>query len=823
MPLRFAPLLLPVLLAAVVARPLPAAEPLPRFVPTPADLKEADRRAAQPPAPGRVYRDKVTPTWFADGTKFWYRNDLKAATKEFILVDAAKGTRRPAFDHAKLAAGLSKAAGKEYAADRLPFQSITLDDAVTRVRFTLARDEWACDLITYDCTKQVGANGTADAPRGVAPGYAIPPLQGEDEADSLQAEGLGQDSPGQRPGVPRTGEPVEPDPLFPDGPVIAPELFAVSVQQPPRKSAEARSPDKAWTALVRDGNVILRDADGKDTVLTKDGRDGAAYGMLNWAPDSKALVAWRIEPGERKEVSFVESSPKGGGRAVLHTRPYAQPGDRFTRFEPHLFDPATGKELKTDAPAVDFGVTNVRWAKDGSRFTYEKVDRGHQRHRLVAVTARGGEVRNLIDEKSETFVWTQHFDGFNFAAVTWLAKSAEIIHATEKSGWRHLYLLDAATGERKSAITSGEYVVRGIDGIDEEKRQVWFRAGGKNAGEDPYHLHHYRANFDGTGLVALTAGNGTHAVLYSPDRRFLIDTYSRVDAAPVTELRSCADGKLVCRLEAADTSELAEGGLPEVFHAKGRDGTTDIWGLICKPRNFDPKKRYPVIEYIYAGPHGSHVPKAFRAFTWHRALTDLGFVVVQLDGMGTANRSKPFHDVCWRNLKDAGFPDRILWHRAVAARYPWYDAERVGIYGTSAGGQNAMGALLFHGDFYRAAMAACGCHDNRLDKASWNEQWMGYPVGPHYAACSNVDNAHRLRGRLLLIVGEMDTNVPPESTFRVADALVKANKDFELLMVPGMGHSDGGGYGRRRTQDLFVRHLHGVEPPDRNRVELPRR
>ncbi|HYH68718.1 MAG TPA: prolyl oligopeptidase family serine peptidase, partial [Urbifossiella sp.] len=445
------------------------------------------------------------------------------------------------------------------------------------------------------------------------------------------------------------------------------------------------------------------------------------------------------------------------------------------------------------------------------------------RHRLVAVTAPGGEARNLIDEKSETFVWTQHFDGFNFAAVTWLAKSTEIIHATETSGWRHLYLLNAATGERKSAITSGEYVVRGIDYIDEEKRQVWFRACGKNAGEDPYHVHHYRVNFDGSSLVALTAGNGSHGVLYSPDRRFLIDTYSRVDAAPVTELRSCADGKLVCRLEAADTSELAENGLPEVFHAKGRDGTTDIWGLICKPRNFDPKKRYPVIEYIYAGPHGSHVPKAFRAFPWHRALTDLGFVVVQIDGMGTANRSKPFHDVCWHNLKDAGFPDRILWHRAVAARYPWYDAERVGIYGTSAGGQNAMGALLFHGDFYRAAMAACGCHDNRLDKASWNEQWMGYPAGPHYAACSNVDNAHRLRGRLLLVVGEMDTNVPPESTFRVADALVKANKDFELLVVPGMGHSDGGGYGRRRTQDFFVRHLHGVEPPDRNRVELPRR
>lgn len=804
---RLLPLAIPVLLAVVVARPLPAADPLPRFVPTPADLKEADRRAAQPPTPGRVYRDKVTPNWFADGTKFWYRNDLKAGTKEFILVDAAKGTRGPAFDHAKLAAGLSKAAGKAYAATRLPFQSITLDAELTRVRFAVGGDEWACDLTNYECVKQAAPGGRAESSR----------------PDTAEQTAPTDDEPVPHVG-PRRLDPTDEDSLFSEGPVVAPELLAEAIQPPrPGKAAEARSPDRKWTAVIRDGNVVLRDADGKDTTLTKDGKDGAAYGMLNWSPDSKALVAWRIEPGERKEVSIIESSPKGGGRAVLHTRPYALPGDRFTRFEPHLFDPAAGKELKTDAPAVDFGVPNVRWAKDGSRFTYEKVDRGHQRHRLVAVTAATGATRNLIDEKTETFIWTQHFEGFNLPIVTWLRESDEILHATEKSGWRHLYLLDAVTGEPKSAITSGEYVVRGVDHIDEAKRQVWFRAGGKNAGEDPYHLHHYRVNFDGTGLVTLTAGNGTHSVLFSPDRRFLIDTYSRVDAPTVTELRSCADGRLVCRLEAADVSELGDAALPEVFHAKGRDGTTDIWGLICRPRNFDPMKRYPVIEAVYAGPHGSHVPKAYRSFPWHRPLTDLGFVVVQIDGMGTANRSKSFHDVCWHNLKDAGFPDRILWHKAVAARYPWYDAERVGIYGTSAGGQNALGALLFHGDFYRAAMAACGCHDNRLDKASWNEQWMGYPVGPHYAACSNVDNAHRLRGRLLLIVGEMDTNVPPESTFRVADALVKANKDFELLVVPGMGHSDGGAYGRRRTQDFFVRHLHGVEPPDRNRAELPKR
>ncbi|MBX9582303.1 MAG: prolyl oligopeptidase family serine peptidase, partial [Gemmataceae bacterium] len=339
-----------------------------------------------------------------------------------------------------------------------------------------------------------------------------------------------------------------------------------------------------------------------------------------------------------------------------------------------------------------------------------------------------------------------------------------------------------------------------------------------NPDQDPYFVHHYRVNLDGTGLVALTAGNGNHTAQFSPTRKYLIDTHSRVDAAPVHELRRAADGGLVVKLEEADIAELKAGGWepPEVFVAKGRDGKTDIWGIICRPKGFDPSKKYPVIEQIYAGPQGSFVPKAFAPVRRFADLTDLGFVVVQMDGMGTANRSKAFHDVCWKNLKDAGFPDRILWHQAAAAKYPWYDLTRVGITGGSAGGQNAAAGVLFHGDFYKAAVAGCGCHDNRMDKASWNEQWMGYPVGPQYAASSNIDNAHRLRGKLLLIVGELDTNVPPESTYRLCDALIRANKDFDFVLVPGAGHGMGGAYGQRRLHDFFVRHLLGAEPPDRN-------
>jgi dipeptidyl aminopeptidase/acylaminoacyl peptidase len=286
----------------------------------------------------------------------------------------------------------------------------------------------------------------------------------------------------------------------------------------------------------------------------------------------------------------------------------------------------------------------------------------------------------------------------------------------------------------------------------------------------------------------------------------------------VHELRRASDGARVSQFEAADIAELRETGWrpPEVFAAKGRDGKTDIWGIICRPRDFDPKKKYPVIEQIYAGPQGSYVPKSFAGVNRFASLTDLGFIVVQMDGMGTANRSKAFHDVCWKNLKDAGFPDRIAWMKAAAEKYPAMDLTRVGIYGNSAGGQNAAAAVLFHPEFYKAAVASCGCHDNRMDKASWNEQWMGYPVGPQYSECSNIDNAGRLKGKLFLIVGEMDDNVPPESTFRFVDALIKADKDFDLLVIPGAGHGMGGAYGEHRMRDFFVRNLLGVEPANRN-------
>jgi len=360
--------------------------------------------------------------------------------------------------------------------------------------------------------------------------------------------------------------------------------------------------------------------------------------------------------------------------------------------------------------------------------------------------------------------------------------------------------------------------VRYVDYVDEDKRQIGFRASGMNPGQDPYFTQYYRINFDGTGLTTLTDADGDHTVRYSPDRKFYVDTWSRVDQAPIMQLRRTEDRKVVMDLEHGDITALQAAGwkAPEVFTAKGRDGTTDIWGIIYKPTNFDPSKKYPVIETIYAGPQGSFVPKAFAGTA--QPLAELGFIVVQIDGMGTNNRSKAFHDVAWQDLADAGFPDRILWHKAVAGKYPWYDISRVGVYGTSAGGQNALGALLFHPEFYQVAVSNSGCHDNRMDKIWWNELWMGWPIGPQYAASSNVDNAYRLQGKVLLVLGELDNNVDPSSTLQVVNQFIKHNKKFNLLFVPGGGHGAGGAYGQHLLQDFFVHNLLGVEPPDWNHI-----
>ncbi|MGA2534316.1 MAG: DPP IV N-terminal domain-containing protein [Candidatus Aminicenantales bacterium] len=696
--------------------------------------------------------------WIEKTHRFWYRKSVKDGF-EFEVVDADKLAKQPAFDHEKLAAALNTASGKEFKAAKLPFMMIRFTDGEKAVEFEAADFRWACDLATYAVTK------------------------------------LG---------------PVErrrPQPL----------------DEPPESKEPKASPDGKREAFIKNFNVWVRskDKDKKDeTALSLDGSEGNAYALnsIRWAPDSRRLAAYRVRPGYKRLVQYVESSPEEQLQPKASTIVYAKPGDALDVEQPVFFDAEAktrvdvGNGLFPDA----FELSDMAWWKDGRGLTFEYNQRGHQVYRVIEVDPASGKARAVISEEPKTFFC---YSGKKYRFD--VTDGKEIIWMSERDGWNHLYLYDGATGAVKNQITKGAWVVRGVDKVDEDKRQIYFRASGLIPGEDPYFVYPYRINFDGTGLTPLTDGGANHAVVYSADTKFFVDTFSRMDTPPVCVLRQASDGKTLMPVEKAEIAGLVKAGwrAPEVFTAKGRDGRTDIWGIIVRPMNFDKSKKYPVIENIYAGPQDSFVPKSFMPYNGMMSLAELGFIVVQIDGMGTSNRSKAFHDVCWKNLGDAGFPDRILWHKAVAARYPYYDISRVGIYGTSAGGQSAMGGVLFHPEFYKACVASCGCHDNRMDKIWWNEQWMGWPLGPEYAAASNVDNAWRLRGKLLLFVGELDTNVDPSSTMQVVNALIKANKTFGLLVLPGQNHTSGGDYGERVRRDFFVRNLLGVEPPDWNKID----
>jgi dipeptidyl aminopeptidase/acylaminoacyl peptidase len=542
-----------------------------------------------------------------------------------------------------------------------------------------------------------------------------------------------------------------------------------------------------------------------------------------------------VRPGYRREVHYVESSPEDQLQPKYSSIVYAKPGDVLDVDQPVLFHIDTKQQTVVDNTLFPnaFGNSEPVWRKDSRAFTFEYNQRGHQVYRIIEVDAATGKARAIISEEPKTFFYYR-------PAVGGLADSGkkfrediddgkEIIWMSERDGWNHLYLYDGVTGAVKNQITKGEWVVRAVQHVDPAARQIWFSAGGMYAGKDPYFANYYRINFDGSGLTRLTGAEANHAAAFSSDMKFYVDTYSRTDVPPIVELRRTADDALLSTVEHGDMTALSAAGwkAPEVFVAKGRDGKTDIWGVIIRPGNFDPKKKYPVIENIYAGPQGSFVPKSFFAYNQMQSQAELGFIVVQIDGMGTSNRSKAFHDVAWKNLGDAGFPDRMAWHKAVAAKYPSYDITRVGIYGGSAGGQNTLGGLLFHPEFYKAGIAYAGCHDNRMDKIWWNELWMGWPIGPQYAASSNVDNAYRLQGDLLLIVGELDSNVDPSSTFQVVNQLIKHNKTFDLLVVPGANHPAGRGtdptapYGDHKRFDFFVQHLLGLTPPSWNHTKEP--
>ncbi|MEA3207425.1 MAG: hypothetical protein QOE70_482 [Chthoniobacter sp.] len=758
---------------------------------------KADFERAQA-LPGRtankVFRVKVEPLWLPGGETFWYRNDLADGRREFVFVDAVKGERRV------LSEPPAGAAAQPLAAEEQPRAS-TNGGEETRIVF-INRTDAEAQVFWID-----GDGGKK--------GYGS--LKAGERREQHTFAGhvwSAQDAMGRTLGVweakPDRGEAV---------------IEASAKSAPPaEKKPDAKSEAPAWKPVLRGFNLWLKHSGtGEEAPLSRDGQPGNAYREpLLLSPDGTKLLAVQTEAPQEHKVHLVESSPKDQLEPKLLSYTYLKPGDKIAHEHPRLFDLVKREPIpiQEDLFPNPWDLSELRWTPDSTRFTFLYNQRGHQVLRVIAVEAATGEARALVDEQSRTFI-----DYSQKTYTHWLDATHELVWMSERDGWNHLWLYDTQTGQVKQQITRGEWVVRGVERVDAEKRQIWFRCAGVHAGQDPYYVHLARVNFDGTGQVILTEGDGTHAARrgerdggdwrFSPDGRWFLDTYSRVDLSPVTELRRASDGQLVCVLENADANALLATGwrVPERFAAKGRDGTTDIHGIIIRPTNFDPVRKYPVIEEIYAGPHGYFVPKEWGRGLRQHSLAELGFIVVQIDGMGTNWRSRAFHEVAWKNLQDAGFPDRIAWLRAAAAQHPELDLTRVGIYGGSAGGQSALGALLHHGDFYKAAVADCGCHDNRMDKIWWNEAWMGWPIGPEYADNSNVTHAAKLTGKLLLTVGELDHNVDPASTMQVVNALIKADKDFEMLVVPGSDHGAGElPYVARRRLDFFVRHLLGVEP-----------
>ena len=707
-----------------------------------------------------VYVADVQPHWIEKTNRFWYR---KAGLKnvEFILVDAEKNTAEAAFDQERLADALSKAAKQDYSASDLPLTEFEFADGGKAIHFSAGDAHWSCALANYECRR--------------------------DAAD-------------------------------------------------PERPNEVLSPNKRWAAYVNDYNLYLRDTvTGTTLQLTNDGATNWDYATplpslrvmtdqqtenvkqpaaVFWSPDSSKLITYRIDSRNSGRFTSLQFVPPGQLRPRAFNYVYPLPGEVLAKASPIIFDIQSGKRIDVANAAIELPFQDgpgFEWFPDSKSFYYDYDERGYKAKELRIVDAVTGEQKVVVREQSDALL----DPGETFFRFT--ESNAEILWASERDGWNHLYLYSRKTGQLENQITQGPWVVRQIEHIDEKGRRVYFLANGREKNEDPYLTHLYSIGFDGKGLQLLTAENANHSVSISPDGTFFVDNYSRADLPGQAVLRRCKDGSEVRVLEKTDSSELEKTGwkFTEPFAGKAADGSTDIYGLIWRPSNFDPAKKYPTVEYVYTGPQAFFVPKSFGGALWLQSVAELGFVVVMVDGRGTTGRSRAFHQFSYHNL-GGSFEDHVALIKQIAARYPYMDATRVGVFGTSAGGYGAAHAMLAFPEFYKVGITTSGDHDARLDKAWWNEAYQGYPVSDDYAAQSNVTMAGRLEGHLLIEHGDIDDNVHPVETMRFVDALMKANKDFDMLLVPNMYHGESGEHALylvRRRWDYLVEHLLGVTPP----------
>lgn len=738
---------------------------------TAADYARAERFMGYNTAP-LVFHAAVRPTWL-DDDRFWYRNAVPGGA-EFMMANPAAATKARAFDHARVAATLSRASGETYAELTLPFTRFDFVDDEQAIEFAAGSRRWRCRVDGTQC------EALADA--------------------SDDDTGTGR-----------------------------------------RSRTDIPSPDETLTAFVRDYNLWIREiATGKETQLTTDGTEAQAYArndagwtrsdtpVLVWSPDSRRIATFRHDSRGVGEMHVVDTKV---GHSTVTTLKYPLPGDdRIFMIERVIIDVDPVKVTKLDLPPDPHRSTlcdhvvcggewvDVEWSADSRELAFVSSSRDHKRADLRVADAATGAVRNVLSERVESFFESGQ------GRVNWhyLPDQDEVVWFSRRDNWGHLYLYDAATGFQKNRVTTGDGNVTQVLSVDEEARTIYFVGVGKEAGRDPYFRHYYRVGMDGTGLTLLTPEDADHSINLSPSAEYFVDSYSTPTTPPVSVLRD-RDGAVVFELERADITKLIEAGWqpPIPITAKARDGRTDLYGLMYRPTAFDPSRRYPIINHIYPGPQtGSVGSRSFAASRGDaQAIAELGFIVVEIDGMGTPWRSRTFHEAYYGDMGDNTLPDQIAAMRELATRYPWIDIERAGIYGHSGGGFATADAMFRYPDFFKVGVSQAGNHDNRVYEDDWGEKWQGLLAKgtdgkTNYDDQANQTHAENLKGKLLIAHGTLDTNVPPNSTLLVVNALIAANKDFDLIMFPNRGHGFGNEpYMVRRRWDYFVRNLLGAEPP----------
>jgi dipeptidyl-peptidase-4 len=748
--------------AMLIATAQAAAQQAPQRALTAEDYSRAEQFMGQN-ASRLVFGASVRPNWLESG-RFWYRNTIPEGS-EFVMVDPERRTRARAFDHERLATALSAAADTTYEPFDLPFMSFHLEADGRSISFDVRSQHYTCDIAAYRCTS------------------------GRAERQSIDRNAIA-------------------------------------------------SPDGKYAAFIRDFNLWVRDTEtGTETQLTTDGIEDFGYATNNagwtrsdrpvllWSPDSKMIATFQHDGRGVGEMYMVSTNV---GHPRLEEWKYPLPEDsvifRIQRVVIHLdgprvvrlqMPPDQHRSTVCDHIACGGTFADVEWSSDASQLAFVSTSRDHKHSVLRVADPETGSVRDVLEENVETF----YESGGNWRL---LAGSNEVLWYSHRSNWGHLYLYDLRTGRLKNQITRGDWNVLELQRVDSDNRMLYFTGVGREP-SDPYFRYLYRVRMDGRGLALLTPDSADHQITLAPSGRYFIDSYSTPDVPPITVLRD-AGGRKVVDLERADISQLlATGWTPPIpFTVKARDGVTDLFGLMYRPSDFDPAKKYPIVNSIYPGPQtGSVGRRTFSASRGDtRALAELGFIVVQLDAMGTPMRSQSFHEAYYGDMGDNGLPDQITGMQQLAERYPWIDIDRVGIYGHSGGGFAAADAILRYPDFFKVAVSESGNHDNREYEDDWGEKWQGLLV-ENADGTTNYDNqanqllAENLKGKLLLAHGTMDGNVPFYNTLLVVNALIAANKDFDLLLFPNRGHGYGSGtaYMTRRRWDYFVRNLMGVEPP----------